>query len=803
MLISKNWLSEFVSFPPKLTPKELGLRLTMAMAEVERVHDQRSALDGVIVAQILDVRRHPNADKLQLATVSTGKETLHIVCGAPNIAAGQKVPLATIGTTLPGGMTIAERAVRGEVSQGMLCAPDELGLGDDHGGILILPPQTKIGQPLARVLGLDDVIIEIDNKSLTHRPDLWGHYGVAREVAAIYGTRLAPLASRIHAPAMPKKLPKLEVAVREKKLCPRYMAVRIDGIAVAPSPKWLADRLQAIGAPVINNIVDVTNYVLHELGQPLHAFDAATLSGAITVRDAAPGERIAALDGTTHELHPSELVIADAQGPAAIAGIIGGTRTAVNDATVSIVLEAAAFDHVAVRKASQRLSIRTEASVRFEKSLDPELPQWALYRAIALIRELCPSARVASAIADIRTAPKKPIVLKLSYAALVSRIGEAIPQKTIVTILTRLGFSVKAGKGLLTITVPSWRATKDIAIADDIVEEVARIYGYDSLVPTLPAARMEVPRANALRSVERRAKQFLAWACGLDEVACYSFISEQQADRYGKSEDCLRLENPIDQTMPLLRRSLMPNLIQGVSKNARFFDEVGIFEVGKTFLAERSGDQVGGESTGSLPLQDTYAGIAIAKKGESVPYFAVRDAVASLLASLGCAFVIRPAHDQMHPWLQQGRSADVLVDGERVGYISELAPQLCRAEKIETPVGIAELNLTTLASKRLAQSQYAPISKYPGITLDISALVPAAAVWADIESAARSVDAAMIRSVELFDVYQGERIGAGKKSVAFHVTYRSDERTLQLAEAEAVHSAIKKIIAERFGAQIR
>ncbi len=391
MKLSLQWLNDFVKLPKNISPDELANKLTMHTVEVEGSEHQSAAFDGVVVGKVLSVEKHPNADRLRLAKVDIKKEILAIVCGAPNLAEGQLVPVATIGAVLPGGLEIKESEIRGEKSHGMICAEDELGLGENHEGIMVLGKKAKVGQDFAAYLGVDDTILEIDNKSLSNRSDLWGHYGLAREVSAFYNLALAPY-EKFCAPEFTQELPeKIKVKVEAKDLCPYYSALKINNVSVKESPEWLKRRLLAVGLRPINNLVDATNYVMLELGQPLHAFSAEKID-RLVIRRAKKDESIETLDDKEHPLDTDILVIANGNEPVAVAGVIGGGKTGIHEGTTALILEAANFEAVSIRKAAQKIGVRTDSSVRFEKSLDPNFCPLALRRALQIIKETCPEA---------------------------------------------------------------------------------------------------------------------------------------------------------------------------------------------------------------------------------------------------------------------------------------------------------------------------------------------------------------------------------------------------------------------------
>ncbi|MFA4941992.1 MAG: phenylalanine--tRNA ligase subunit beta, partial [Patescibacteria group bacterium] len=482
MYISLKWLKDFVNIPASITPEELGLKLTLHTVEIDGVEKQSEKFNNVVVGKILELKKHPQADRLQLVKVDIGKEKLDIVCGAHNIKEGDFVPVALVGAILPNGLEIKEAEIRGVKSHGMLCAEDELGLGQDHSGILILT-KGKLGQNLAENLKLDDTVFEVDNKSITNRPDLWGHFGLARDIAAFLDIKLIePKINLEKITKLEKKgeVIKLKAEVKDAKLCPRYMAIAMKGIKIADSPQWMKERLSAVGMRPINNIVDITNYVMLELGQPLHAFDA-NLVKEIVVRRAEDKEMMETLDGQKRELNKEMLVIADDEKAIAIAGVMGGATSEISDKTDSIIIEAANFEPTQIRKTSQKLGLRTESSMRFEKSLDPNLCEQAIARVVELVKEICPGAVVASKLVDIKSFKinSDPIVLDISW--LNKTIGEEIGEKTIIKTLNNLGFKTTQKKNEITVNVPTWRATKDISIREDLMEEIVRIYGYNNL----------------------------------------------------------------------------------------------------------------------------------------------------------------------------------------------------------------------------------------------------------------------------------------------------------------------------------
>ncbi|MEK7189363.1 MAG: phenylalanine--tRNA ligase subunit beta, partial [Patescibacteria group bacterium] len=573
-----------------------------------------------------------NADKLKVCEVDVGQEKLSVVCGGSNVKEGMLVALAKIGAKVRwhGEGELVELkpiAIRGVDSQGMICASTEIGLGEmfplkEEKEILDLSGRRlKIGASLAEALSLDDAILEIDNKSLSHRPDLWGHYGIAREIGALFKTKLKEYSVG--------KFKKgsgfdLRVKVIEPKLCPRYMAVGIDGVEVGESPAWLKQRLLAVGLRPINNIVDITNFVMLDLGQPMHAFDAARFSChserseeslssmkgkrsfglrpqddiVIIVRKAKDGEEFITLDGENCKLDSSMLVIADDKQAIALAGVIGGEASGVNENTKTIIFESANFDAASIRQTSIKLGLRTESSARFEKGLDPSLCELALRKAVELVLEICPGAKAVSSMIDEAHWHLNRGTIELSMEFLRNKLGVEIKQKEVAEILANLGFGVKAKKlvleryrgNVLLVAVPSWRAGKDIVLVEDLVEEIARIYGFVNIPSQLPIFSIAPPEENKLRNLERRAIETLIKELGYTEIYNYSFVSAEQVKNLGDDlSKYIELDNPLSKEKPFLRRHLLPNLLENIKNNLENYNELKTFEIGKVFSAEDTG----------------------------------------------------------------------------------------------------------------------------------------------------------------------------------------------------------------------
>ncbi len=811
MHVSLNWLKQYLDLPQDIDPKELGLKLTMSTVEVDSVKGSGESLDKIVVGQIEKISNHPNADRLKLVEVSIGDETVSVVCGGINLTEKMLVALALPGARVrwhgEGELTqLKPTAVRGVESFGMICASDEIGLGADFpagGESEILDLSTldlMVGQPLGEQLKTGDVVFEIDNKSLTNRPDLWGHYGLAREVAVIYGLKLKEL--NLEKIKTNKEI-KLKVKVVNQELCPRYSAVAINGIKVGESPVWLKDRLTAIGQKPINNIVDITNYVMFELGQPLHAFSAEKLIGnEIIVRTAQENEKITTIDGVERELSVNDLVIADPDKVVALAGIMGAINSEVANDTTTVIIESANFEGACVRKTGQRLGLRTEASMRFEKSLDPNLVELALQRAVNLILEIIPGAKVMSEVVDEKNFKLNQGPLELTWDFIDKRIGQKIERKKILQTLLDLGFVVKENKIGLTIRIPSWRATKDISIKEDIIEEITRIFGYDNLTPSLPQSAMVYWPENKLRDLEREVKNILAGTCGANEVYNYSFTAKSFFDKVGiKETDNFSLLNPWSEDLCYMRRSLVPGLLNNIENNLRFFSELNIFEIGKVFIDDETGEltRPGGEER--LPSQELYCAGVVSRSKEESFYFA-KGMVETALAKLGIEFDWQIT-EEILLWGHPKQSLSLLVGDEEVGFVASLNPRVSQALGLAAKIALWQINLSKLEKSYPILKKYTALPKFPAIELDLSLIINEGDQWKDIQGLIKAIEPRLIRSVKLLDVFKNDKMKAGSKSLTCRIIYQSDERTLSMEEVNKIQAIVIEQLKKGIGATIR
>lgn len=789
MWLSFNILSRMVDLSG-LDPEEVALRLTMSTAETEGVERMNAHLDTIIAVKLIDVRPHPNADKLTLCDADTGREKLRVVCGAPNHKKGDVVALATVGTQFGEEFTVKKTKIRGEDSSGMLCSEKEMGLSDDHSGIMILPPDTRLGATMSELFpAWRDTRIEIDNKSITHRPDLWSHAGFAREIAALYGREYRGPVDMSIAKAFPSDA-SFGVRIDSPGGAPRYCGLSVKNITIAESPEWLKAAVSAIGMRPINNIVDITNYVMVEIGQPMHAFDRTKLRGdTIIVRMAAKGEKLTTLDGEDHELMEEDVVIADRDGAVALAGVMGGGNSEIEDSTTEIVLEAANFNPVNIRKTAARYAMRTEAAIRFEKALDPALCEAAIIRSYDLIKQIIPEAEASSRIVDAYPVKAEPVRVKTSMDFIRKKIGHPVDDARIRGILTSLDFEVKGDAGALDIGVPGYRATRDVSIPDDIVEEVGRIYGYDNIPPRAPMVPCAPPPANEKRALERRVKLILSRNHNLIEVSNYSFVGEELLNRLKVNEDMeLRLKNPLSQEQDRLRRSLVPNIIRNIELNQRYSDSFRVYEVGRVYLKEKRTDA-------ALATENTrITGAVYRKKADAALFYDARAIAADLLGQLSISGArLLPADKSLPPYAHPGRSLEILIGKDRAGLVFELHPASREAFEIRGSAALFDLDLDALLAARKTSRSFAELPRFPEVPFELSVLADRFTYAADIIDTIRRSSRELVRGADVVSVYEGDPVPAGKKSVSIRVIFAAADRTLG---PEEIDKAQKKVIAD-------
>ena len=788
MKITLNWLKDYVDFTG--TPEELRERLTMLGLEVEGMQTLGGEFQGVVVAEVLASEKHPNADKLSVCRVADGQGERQIVCGAKNFKAGDKVPLILPGNTLPAKpgeqpLTIKAGKIRGVESQGMMCSPRELGLAEEAEGLLILRPDATVGQPFGQYLGTDVVY---DLEVTPNRPDLNSVIGVAREVAAVTGKPL-----KIPSPAPEEQSDPAEKFVRVRidntELCPRYAARVIHGVKVGPSPAWLRERLERVGVRSISNVVDVTNYVMLEIGQPLHAFDYHLLSTPeIIVRNANDGEEFTTIDGQKRKLTAEMLVIADSKRAIALAGVMGGQNTEINERTADVLIESAYFKPQNIRRTSRKLELRTESSYRFERGGDPNAVDWASRRAAQLILETA-GGKLAQGVVDVYPAPAQPVEISLRHEKVSQLLGIELSPKQNTGYLNSLGLVVSGNA----VRVPTHRV--DLKREIDLVEEIARMHGVDKIPATPPRGAIGTHPYDAVHDQIAEARHLLT-ALGLNESQGQTLISDTSAKLV--SNDLVALENPLSSDMNVLRPSLLPGLLDALRHNINHKNlDVALFEIGRVFPVGREERRVAIALTGRRHAAFWSGDDREAKfdvydlKGiieEFLEHFSVRG-VTYARRNEGTTLMVE--------------SATVHLGKFTLGEFGQVAPPLARRYDLRDPVLVSELNLDTLIARRNTAKSLKPLPQFPAIRRDVAMLVPENLTHEAVLTAARQARPANLEAIDLFDVFRGQNVPSGQKSMAYAFTYRNAERTLTDAEVNSAHEQLVAQLKQKLGATIR
>jgi phenylalanyl-tRNA synthetase beta chain len=799
MKVSLNWLKDYVNIT--LSAKELAGRLTMSGNEVGRIDVVGGSWEHVFVGQVTALDKHPNADRLKLVTIDLGTERMTVVTGAPNMEVGQKVPFAKVGARLIDGHTgeVAElkpAKIRGVKSEGMACSEKELGISDNHQGIMILPADAPVGVPLSQYLG--DTIYDI--KVTPNRADCLSVIGIASEVAA-----LTSQPTHIPDPGYAEEGEPIHnfisVEIADPNLCSRYCASLVTGVKIGPSPQWMQQRLIAGGMRPISNVVDITNYVMLEYGQPLHSFDYSQIRGKkIIVRRAQNDEILYTLDNMERNLNPDMLVIADQKEPVALAGVMGGANSEVIEHTTAILLESANFNNISIRRTSIKLNLRSEASSRFERGLSPELAPIALRRATQLLLELA-GGKAAKGIADVYPGKKEPKPVLLPKERVGRVLGLELSTERVQKVLESLGFGCKAAgtSGDLMVTIPYWRT--DVRMADDLVEEIARIIGYDEIPTTLLSSQIPQQVPAPMLALKEQIRDLLV-GCGMQEVITYSLVSQATLDKVDpqhKLGPALRVANPMSLEQEYLRTSLRPGLLATFASNEKHEkDGIKLFEVSRVYL-HRAND---------LPEErEMLVGILGGPRLErswlsgedTIDFFDAKGILETVLNRLKVKASFQPAEDQI---LLAGKTAEVVVAGQKVGVVGEVHPKTAALFDISTqPIILFEIDLVKLLSLTAAVYRYRPIPRFPGNTRDIALIVDNSLAASRVQEVIESFP--LVDQVTLFDVYSGEQVPQGKKSLAFSIRYQSAERTLTDEEVNQAHQQIIDRLQRDFGAILR
>ena len=780
MNVSMNWIAEYVDLSG-LDREELIRRFTLSTAEVEEIYHYGTEINGVVVAEIVKIDAHPNSQKLHLLELNLGDHTEHCVCGAPNVRVGMRVPFAPLGASVK-GMTIGEATIAGVKSCGMCCSAAELGIADASSGLLELPSDAPLGKPIKELYPLDDVVFEVDNKSLTNRPDLWGHYGIAREFSAIAKRPLKPLA--LDDLRQYDALDPVPLGGIDGELCYRYSAIRADHITKKVSPIDMQIRLYYCGMRAISLLADLTNYVMLELGQPTHAFDSRRV-GTIGVQRFSEPFAFKTLDGTERKIDPETLMITSDGEPVAVAGVMGGENSEIVADTDSVTLESATFSAVSVRKTSSRIGLRTDASMRYEKTLDPELCEKAAARFLNLLRSIDPGAKVVSRYTDCYQYRYPVIDLHFDKAFVDRYTGIDISDAQIEDTLLRLGFAVRRDGAAFDVRVPSWRATKDVTIPADVIEEITRIYGYDNfkIETTMSALRPVLPQQG--KADEAAMKDALVKTFGLHEVHTYLWCDAKKLNELKiPLPDNVRLLNGMNPDATVLRTAMMQTLLPVLRENRYYAPQFGVFEIGRTVK--------GLKSDGTANERRTLGVALLSHEKERTAFLSARDMIASILFDLRRK---HPAFTRVQPvnaWEHPANTAAILLDGKAIGTISTVHPEVAAEIDKKAALVTLELDMDALSEIPGDELQYREPSRFPGIDVDLSFVVDKDVTFADVARPFCEDRDETLSDISLVDIYEAEG-----KSMTIRLSFVSPQKTLQKQEVQSYVDRILDVLAKR------
>lgn len=801
MNLSRKWLNEFVTVTA--SDKDFAEAMTLSGSKVEITADLGAEITNVVVGKVLSMKRHENSDHMWICQVDVGEgEPTQIVTGAQNVKEGDLVPVAKHKSTLPGGVKIEKGKLRGEVSNGMLCSYKELGLDQRdfptayEDGIWILSDDPElnvtVGQDIREAVGLDDHVVEFE--ITPNRPDCLSVIGLAREAAATFHAELRLHTPEVKGGAEGCLVELLDVETPAADLVPRYTARMVRNVKIAPSPKWMRERLRAMGVRPINNIVDITNYVMLEYGQPMHAFDYRYVNGGkIIVRRAGEGEELTTLDGTVRKLNANHLVIADETRAVGLAGIMGGMNSEIVEDTTDVVFESACFDGTCIRKGALALGMRTEASAKFEKGLDPMNTLPAVDRACELV-ELLGAGEVVDGVIDILNHVPHPTILKLEPEKINALLGTDIPAEEMVRILKSVDFQVEGDQ----VTVPSYRA--DVLRMADLAEEVARFHGYDNIPCTLMRGQTTLGGYSPAQQLERRLGE-LCRAFGYDEIITYSFISPTYYDKILWPEDffqrkSFKILNPLGEDTSIMRTTVLPSMLEILTRNYNYRNKnAKLYEVGRIYLP-------GGENG----LANEAKMLSMGAYGPDMDFFAMKGAIEAILKDLRVADVHFEAAALDYPQLQSyhpGRCATVWAGSDCLGHFGQIHPLAARNYGVDADFFCAELSFDELMLAKGPGAEYIPLPKFPAVTRDIAVVCDEAVTVGALETAIKKGAKGLLKEVDLFDIYRGKGVDEGKKSVAFSLVLRADDRSLTAEEADEDVKSILETLAADCGAILR
>ena len=809
MKLSLNWIKDYVKLPEDMDLTRLAYDLTMSTVEVEGAESLAERFDKIIVGDICEVLPHPNADKLRVCRVDIGGgEVKDIVCGGSNLEAGMKVVVAC-----PGAMVrwhgegepveIKNAKLRGVASFGMICASVEVGLADlfpvaeEHEIMDVTSFGAPAGTPIATALGLDDIILEIDNKSMTNRPDLWGHYGIAREIAALYDLPLVEFE-----PYVPETDESYDVRIADEGRCPRYIGAKVEGLSVKPSPFEMQSRIWRVGMRPINALVDVTNYVMLATGQPTHVFDSNHIIDHIEVRRARDGEKLQLLNDKELSLSADDLVIADAEGAVALAGVMGGAKDSVLPETESVILEVANFESRGVRRTALRYDNRTEASSRYEKAIDPERCDQALSMAMKLFSELYPEMKV-TAFRDLYLKKLEKKEIDVDFDWLDRRLGKRIPQEIVAKKLGTMGYEVTFTESGMHIVVPTWRSTGDVSIKADIMEEVARMYSYENFEATTITTSFDGAINQLDVDLVRRVKEYLAFRCNMQEIFTYPWMTDEFVNALLPTTDgILALATPPAPDEKYIRSSLLPNICKAIVKNERNFPEFDIFEEAQIFLDSDYTSDYKGEK---LPAQKKHLGCAFVGSSDNVTeLFRRAKGVIGAMPRYTHMESFTFEKNEKPYWADETVWLNIMLDGKKIGDLALLSKKAALGCGIKVLSAVlVELDMDALVPFKSRTNRFARVPEVPVNEYDLSFLVDAMVKWDEIYGAVMAKKNELLRDVTFVDEYRGKQIPAGKKSLTVRLIIGTGEKTLTGAEIEQVANSVIKKLTKNVGAEIR
>lgn len=805
MKVSLNWIKKYVDLNDELTPNRIATDLTLRTVEVDSVEDVSKKYHDIVVGKILNINKHPNADTLKICIADIGEENpVQIVCGGSNLYEGEYVVVSKPGAEVVWHgegepVVIKETKMRGESSYGMICAPAEVYLdeffrtNDEREIIDLKGMDCYPGQNISELLHMNDIIFEIDNKSLTNRPDLWGHYGIARELSAIYNAKLKLLDKII----VDKDVKEYKVEIEEPKKCNRYVAIEINNVSTKPSPIWLQTAIYNCGMRPINAIVDITNYVMMAVGQPLHAFDKTHVSGdKIIVRNAKKGENLLLLDNNSIELTENDLVISDEKNAMALAGIRGGIKDSILKDTTEIILEIANFSADTIRKSERRFDEKTDASIRYEKNIDTERVTDGINLAIKLFKEIFPESKIIS-YKDEYPVKTKNILIDVPHTYLINRMGKELSTDTIEKILKSLGYDVNFENNTYKVTVPVWRSTGDVSIKDDVMGDIVRMITFESFEATPLTIKIDHAILQNKVLLERRLKEYLAYRCGFNEIFTYPWIDEKYiyASKIDKSKS-IELVSPPSLEQSTLRNSLIPGMVEAISKNLRYFEEFQIFEIAEVF---EKGEYHETTIEETLPIQNKILTASIVGKDAKKIFYEIKGVIESMADYCHMNKLTFRKGDKPS-WADINAYLDIICDEKVIGKLGLLSTVVMNESKIKrTNVAIFELNTNMLVPFPSRTNKFEHLPLLPLIEKDLSIIVDEQITWEDILGIIKS----RVKELEFIEEYRGNQIPHGKKSIMFRVKIENEDASMTSEEINKKMDNIVKSLNKVCGAVLR